>query len=70
MASLHDSLTVARSAILAHQERLNVASNNIANVNTPGYHRQKVVLGTNPPINPTISGCQRMQQAADPFSVS
>lgn len=55
MASLHDSLTIARSAILTHQERMAVISHNIANVNTPGYHRQRAVLGTNPPINPTIA---------------
>lgn len=53
--SLQDSIVVARSAMMAHQERLNVASNNVANVNTPGYHRQKVALGTNPYVNPTIA---------------
>ena len=54
MASIQDSIVVARSAILAHQQRLNVTSNNIANVNTPGYHRQTVALGTNPAIDPTM----------------
>jgi flagellar hook-associated protein 1 len=54
MASLHDSLTIARSAILAHQERLAVISDNIANVNTPGYHRKRVMLATNPAIDPTM----------------
>lgn len=55
MATLHDSLTIARSAILTHQERMAIISNNIANVNTPGYHRRIALLGSNPPINPTIS---------------
>jgi flagellar hook-associated protein 1 len=54
MASLHDSLTIARSAILTHQERLAVISDNIANVNTPGYHRKRVMLATNPAVEPTM----------------
>ncbi len=55
MASMYDSITIARSAILAHQERMSVTSNNIANINTPGYHRQRAVLSANPPINPTMA---------------
>jgi len=47
--SLNDCLSIARSGILAHQQRMAVISHNIANINTPGYHRQKTVLGTNPP---------------------
>lgn len=59
MATISDSLTIARSAILTQQKRLGVISHNIANVNTPGYHRQRAVLGTNPPINPTMSEARR-----------
>lgn len=47
-------MTIARSAILTHQQRLAVISHNIANVNTDGYHRQRVALGTNPAIPPTM----------------
>lgn len=43
---IHNSWTIARSAILTHQKRLAVTSNNIANVNTPGYKRQEVHLAT------------------------
>ena len=38
--------TIARSALLTHQQRLAVTANNIANVNTPGYSRRDVHLGT------------------------
>ena len=38
--------TIARSAILTQQQRLTVIANNIANVNTPGYSRRDVLLGT------------------------
>ena len=53
MASLTDILTIARSGVLTHQERLAIISHNIANVDTEGYTRQKAVLGTNPPNQPT-----------------
>lgn len=45
---IHNSWTIARSAILTHQHRLAVTANNIANVNTPGYSRQIVNLATTP----------------------
>jgi flagellar hook-associated protein 1 FlgK len=51
MASLNDTLAIARSGVLTHQTRLAVIGHNIANVDTPGYHRQKVLLGTNPPLS-------------------
>jgi|GEM_PF-1827497 len=54
MASLNDILTIGRSGVLTHQERLAVIGHNIANINTPGYHRQKAVLGTNPPNRPNL----------------
>lgn len=38
--------TIARSALLTHQQRLTVTANNIANINTPGYVRRDVLLGT------------------------
>jgi len=54
MASLNDSFLIARSGILTHQERMAVISHNIANINTPGYHRQRALLGTNPPNEPNL----------------
>jgi flagellar hook-associated protein 1 FlgK len=37
-------LSVAYSGLNAHRRRIDVISENIANVNTPGYHRQRVLL--------------------------
>ena len=37
-------LNIGTRALLANQAALQVAGNNIANVNTPGYSRQSVVL--------------------------
>ena len=42
MSSLFASLNVARQALQAQQVGLDVTQNNIANVNTPGYARQRV----------------------------
>lgn len=39
-------LSIGTSGLNAAQVALNVASNNIANVNTPGYSRQEVLLGS------------------------
>jgi len=39
-----------RSAIFASQTALSVVSNNIANVNTPGYSRQDVILSVANPV--------------------
>ena len=35
-----DLLNIARTGVLASQSQLGVTSNNIANANTAGYHRQ------------------------------
>jgi flagellar hook-associated protein 1 FlgK len=37
-------LNIGTRALLANQVALQTAGNNIANVNTPGYSRQSVVL--------------------------
>jgi flagellar hook-associated protein 1 len=44
--SLNDILNTATSGLAASQGGMAVASNNIANVNTPGYARQKAVVST------------------------
>jgi len=49
MAGLYSSLDVARSSLAAQQTALQVTGNNIANVNTPGYHRQRAIFETTPP---------------------
>jgi flagellar hook-associated protein 1 FlgK len=45
---INNGWTIARSALLTHQQRLNVTANNIANVNTPGYSRRQVQLAEVP----------------------
>lgn len=57
--SLNDCLIIARSGILTHQQRMAVISHNIANINTPGYHRQRAVLGTTPPNQSNIFSVRR-----------
>ncbi|HIJ89732.1 MAG: flagellar hook-associated protein FlgK [Desulfobulbaceae bacterium] len=44
MAGVSHVLSVAKEALLTHQLSLQVASNNIANVDTPGYTRQSLEL--------------------------
>nr|MDA8163835.1 flagellar basal body protein [Desulfobacteraceae bacterium] len=48
MGGVSDVLNIAKEALLAHQLSVQVASNNIANVDTPGYTRQTLNLTTNP----------------------
>ncbi len=43
------SLNIAAAALKAQQQAIRVTSNNIANVNTPGYSRQSAELGTTTP---------------------
>ncbi len=45
MAGLIGDLVAASRALAAHQTGVQVAGRNIANVNTPGYARQRVILG-------------------------
>ncbi len=51
--SLFSLFDIGRSALIASQTGIAVTSNNIANVNTPGYSRQDVILEI---ANPVASG--------------
>ncbi len=42
--------SIARSALLTHQQALQTISQNIANAETPGYSRQEAVLVANTPV--------------------
>ena len=44
MGSLFSALDIARSGMAAAQIQLDVTGNNIANVNTPGFSRQRAIL--------------------------
>ena len=48
MPGLNTSLSIAVQALQAEQGALSVTTNNIANVNTPGYSRQVAVLNESP----------------------
>ena len=50
MPGLDTSLSVAVQALQAEQGALNVTSNNIANVNTPGYSRQVATFNEGPTV--------------------
>jgi len=60
MTGMYGVLNVAGNALLTHRKAINVTGNNIANVNTPGYSRQKLILETSAPtassIGPVGSG--------------
>jgi flagellar hook-associated protein 1 FlgK len=63
-------LSIARQALLAQQRALQVTGQNIANVNTPGYSRQRAVLTNIPPAGGIIGNGARVdtvEQAVDPF---
>ena len=46
MAGISHVLSIAKEALLTHQLSIQVASHNIANVDTPGYTRQSLELST------------------------
>jgi flagellar hook-associated protein 1 FlgK len=50
MSSLNASLATALSGLIAEQGALAVTTNNVANVNTPGYSREQPVLVTGDPV--------------------
>lgn len=51
MPSAFGGLNMMGNALRIFQRALDVTGHNIANVNTPGYSRQRIVLGTNSPDN-------------------
>ena len=50
MSSLNASLFTALSGLAAEQGALQATTNNVANVNTPGYTREVPVLLTRDPV--------------------
>jgi flagellar hook-associated protein 1 FlgK len=50
MGSLYGTLGIALTALQADRGAIEVTSNNIANVNTPGYSREQYTLLENPPV--------------------
>jgi flagellar hook-associated protein 1 FlgK len=54
MTGIYGVMSLAGNALLAQQKAINVTGNNIANVNTPGYSRQKLLLETKEPVQSSI----------------
>src|SRR5262245_54724637 len=48
--SLFDSLNIARTGLLSQQRALQTTGRNIANVNTPGYARQRPIFAPIPAV--------------------
>ena len=57
--SLASLLSIARSALVTHQQALDTTSHNIANVNTPGYSRQRLGLTADEPLRTPWGGVGR-----------
>jgi len=74
MSGISMLLNIAQGALLAQQEGLDVTGNNIANVNTPGYTRQELVLQSSeePPLSGLKLGdgviAESVTQAFDTFT--
>lgn len=66
MAGLGDALSTANSGLQAAQKGLATVGNNIANVNTPGYTRQRQVLETR---LPTVDSTGSIGNGVDQVSV-
>jgi flagellar hook-associated protein 1 FlgK len=50
MPNLYGVMNVGQSAILTQQKAIDITGNNIANVNTPGYSRQQLVIKQGRPV--------------------
>jgi flagellar hook-associated protein 1 FlgK len=73
VANIIGLLDLGKSALRTHQSALHVTGQNIANVNTPGYSRQRAILQTNPPLSETPGqlgtgvSAAAFQRIVDPF---
>jgi flagellar hook-associated protein 1 FlgK len=54
MTGINGILSLAGRALVTQQQAISVTSHNIANVNTPGYSRQRLNMATNSPLNTSI----------------
>lgn len=71
MSGLLDSLSAAAASLQAARLGIDVAGQNLANVNTPGYSRRTVLLSEVPPTDPMNAGrgvaVTGVQAQRDPF---
>lgn len=61
MNTLFSILTMGKQSLLTQQRAIDVTSHNIANVNTPGYSRQRAIMSENPPLS--IMGFDNFDQS-------
>jgi flagellar hook-associated protein 1 len=54
MSDIYGILSLAGQALMTQQQAISVTSHNIANVNTPGYSRQRLQMATNTPLESAV----------------
>jgi flagellar hook-associated protein 1 FlgK len=54
MSDINGILSMAGQALITQQQAISVTSHNIANVNTPGYSRQKLIMTSNTWLNSAL----------------
>jgi flagellar hook-associated protein 1 FlgK len=62
MPDITSGIQTALSSLLANAQEINIVEHNVANVNTPGYHKQVGILGTLQPKSPYGSAPGRAGQ--------
>ncbi len=69
MSNINGILNMGSRALLAQQMAIEVTGHNIANVNTPGYSRQRVNMETNEPVSSFGTGVKatEIQRIYDQF---
>ena len=50
MSNIFGLLNIGQSSLLTQQKAIDITGNNIANVNTPGYSRQRLIIEQNTPV--------------------
>jgi len=54
MTDIYGMMSLAGQALMTQQQAISVTSHNIANVNTPGYSRQRLKMTTNTPSDSSV----------------
>ncbi len=54
MSDIYGIMSLAGQALMTQQQAISVTSHNIANVNTPGYSRQRLNMNTNIPLESSV----------------
>jgi flagellar hook-associated protein 1 FlgK len=67
MSSLFGSISIALSSMMAHQSAISVTANNVSNINTPGYSRQRADLNEGPAV---FTGAQMVGTGVEMSSIT